>query len=230
MRYAVKTPHALRHPGVLAALAAALLFGAGTPLAKWLLASIGPWTMAGLLYLGSGIGLFLYRLARRAPAARLATGELPWLAGAVLAGGVIAPVLLMASLSRMPASAASLLLNFEGVFTALLAWFVFHENVDRRVALGMLAIVCGGAVLSWTGQARLEEILPGLGVLGACLAWAIDNNLTRRVSLTDATWIAAVKDPSRARSIFRWHCSSVRNCRRLAQWAARCCWDSSPTA
>ena len=117
----------------------------------------------------------------------------PWLFGAVLAGGGVGPVLLMFGLAGMPASGASLLLNAEGVFTALLAWFVFKENFDRRIALGMLAIVAGALVLSWPGDAQFGNLWPALAVLGACLSWGIDNNLTRKVSLADAGWIAMVK-------------------------------------
>lgn len=179
--------------GVGAALLAAVLFGAGTPLAKSLMAGVGPWMLAGLLYLGSGLGLATLRLLRRSPPARLASGEWPWLLGAVAAGGVVGPVLLMFGLSGMPASGASLLLNAEAVFTALLAWFAFKENFDRRIALGMLAIVAGALVLSWPGEAQFGSLWPALAVLGACLAWGIDNNLTRKVSLADATWVAMVK-------------------------------------
>ena len=186
------------HPGVGAALGAALLFGAGTPLAKLLLAGTSPWLLAGLLYLGSGLGLTLVRWLRRSEVrARLAPGEGPWLAGAVLAGGVVGPVLLMWGLVGMPASGAALLLNAEGVFTAVIAWVVFRENVDRRIFLGMLAIVAGALVLSWPGQSRAQasfgDALPALAVLGACLAWGIDNNLTRKVALADAVWLASVK-------------------------------------
>jgi len=124
---------------------------------------------------------------------RLARGETPWLAGAILSGGVLGPVLLMLGLAGMPASGASLLLNAEGVFTALLAWFVFKENVDRRIALGMAAIVAGALVLSRNEDAGFAGLAPTLAVLGACLAWGVDNNLTRKLSLTDATWIAAIK-------------------------------------
>jgi drug/metabolite transporter (DMT)-like permease len=184
-------------PGVSAALAAAVLFGAGTPLAKGLLTAVDPWLLAGLLYLGSGLGLWLYRRLRKLPAVRLPAAEWPWLIGAIVAGGVVGPVLLMLGLSGMSASGASLLLNAEAVFTALLAWFVFRENVDRRIALGMAAIVAGAVVLSWpaSGWTQVDpgEIGPGLAVLGACLGWAIDNNLTRRVALADASWIAALK-------------------------------------
>lgn len=182
-----------RHPGIVAAFGAALLFGAGTPLAKLLLNTVSPWLLAGLLYIGSGIGLTLYRRLSGAAIIQLPANELPWFAGAIVSGGIVAPVLLMVGLTGLPASGASLLLNAEGVFTALLAWFVFRENFDRRIALGMLAIVAGAAVLSWTEETRISGLWPTLAVLGACFAWGVDNNLTRKVSLNDATWIASVK-------------------------------------
>ncbi len=183
----------LRNVGVQAALASAVLFGAGTPIAKMLLDSVNPWLLAGLLYTGSGVGLGLYRLVRRSPRVRLARSDWWPLAGAILAGGIVAPVLLMIGLVGMPASGASLLLNAEAVFTAVLAWVVFRENVDRRVAFGMLAIVAGAVVLTWPGAVAFGDVLPALAVLGACLCWAIDNNLTRKVAMTDATWLAATK-------------------------------------
>lgn len=180
-------------PGVSAALGAALLFGAGTPLAKMLLDDVGPWLLAGLFYLGSGFGLAVYRLFRRGDAIRLERIEVAWFSGAVLAGGVIAPVLLMFGLAGMPASGTALLLNAESVFTALLAWIVFRENFDRRIALGMAAIALGAVVLSWPEEPGFTGLWPELAILGACLAWGIDNNLTRKVSLADATWVASVK-------------------------------------
>jgi drug/metabolite transporter (DMT)-like permease len=180
-------------PGVPAALGSALLFGAGTPLAKWLLNAVSPWLLAGLLYLGSGLGLTLYRRLVHAPVVRLPRSEAAWFAGAIFAGGIVGPVLLMIGLTGMPASGASLLLNAEGVLTALLAWFAFKENFDLRIALGMGAIVAGAAILSWPGEARFATLWPTLAVLGACLAWGIDNNLTRKISHADAVWIASVK-------------------------------------
>ena len=180
-------------PGIAAALGAALLFGAGTPAAKWLLHDASPWLLAGLFYLGSGLGLTAFRLFRKAAPVRLTPNEAGWLAGAILAGGVAGPVLLMFGLAGMPASGAALLLNAEGVFTALLAWIVFRENFDRRIALGMGAITTGVVVLSWPDEVSFAGMWPALSVLGACLAWGLDNNLTRKVSLSDATWIAAVK-------------------------------------
>jgi drug/metabolite transporter (DMT)-like permease len=184
---------ALRNRGVQAALLAAALFGAGTPIAKLLLGNVSPWLLAGLLYCGSGLGLGLIRLLRHSPAESLQRQELPPLVGAVLFGGVIGPVLLMAGLSNMPASGASLLLNAEGVFTAVLAWWVFKENFDGRIALGMLAIVAGAVILSIPSGASLGSPWPALAILGACLAWGLDNNLTRKLALRDATWLACVK-------------------------------------
>lgn len=179
--------------GILAALGSALLFGAGTPLAKLLLSHVSPWLLAGLLYLGSGIGLTLYRFIIRAPSVKLEREEIAWFAAAILSGGVMAPVLLMLGLLSMPASGASLLLNMEGVFTALLAWFAFKENFDRRIALGMAFIVVGALTLSWPNEIKFSGIWPSLAVLGACFAWGLDNNLTRKISLSDAAWIASIK-------------------------------------
>ena len=179
--------------GILAALCSALLFGISTPLSKVLLNEVSPWMLAGLLYFGSGVGLSLYRLLSKAPKVTLPYRELIWFLGAILSGGIIAPVLLMLGLLGSSASNASLLLNSEGVFTTLLAWFVFKENFDRRIAVGMIFIVSGASLLSWPNEAYFYDVWPALAIMGACFMWAIDNNLTRKVSLHDATWIASVK-------------------------------------
>jgi drug/metabolite transporter (DMT)-like permease len=188
-----RTVSSLLNRGVLFAFAAALLFGAGTVAAKWIVGPVSPWLLAGVLYLGSGLGLAIWRLMDRAALPRLNHGDTLWLAGAMVSGGIIAPVLLMWGLAQMPASGASLLLNLEGVLTVLLAWFAFRENFDRRIALGMVLIVAGTVVLSWPGRTSLESVWPALAVVGACLGWAIDNNLTRKVALSDATFIAMSK-------------------------------------
>ncbi|MDI9629238.1 MAG: EamA family transporter [Acidobacteriota bacterium] len=185
---------ALQNRGVRAALASAVLFGAGTPAAKLLLAGdVNPWLLAGLLYTGSGVGLALWRLVRRPGRVRIARREVPALAGAVFFGGLAAPVLLMLGLAGMPASGASLLLNAEGVFTALLAWVVFRENVDRRIVAGMAVIVAGAVILSVPTGAQFASPWAALPVVAACACWALDNNLTRKVALNDATWLAALK-------------------------------------
>jgi drug/metabolite transporter (DMT)-like permease len=185
----------LRTRGIVAALAAAVLFGASTPAAKPLLSDVAPLMMAGILYLGSGIGLALFCAVRRARTAPVPTADIKWLAAAIFFGGMLAPALLMWGLARVPASGASLLLNMEGVLTALLAWFVFKENFDARIAIGMVLIVTGAAVLAWPGGGGDHGVEPlaVFAVFGACLAWALDNNLTRRASLGDATFIAMLK-------------------------------------
>ncbi len=190
------TDRGMSRTGVVAALTSAALFGAGTPLAKTLLdASIDPWVLAGLLYCGSGIGLFAYRRITRRPPVRPAAGEWGWIGAAIVSGGMVGPLLLMAGLALMPASGASLLLNAEAVLTAVVAWVVFGEPAGRRIVTGMALIVAGAVVLSLPG-AGVAPVGGGWGallVVGACAAWAIDNNLTRKVSLTDETWLAMMK-------------------------------------
>ncbi|KVD69834.1 hypothetical protein WI89_18450 [Burkholderia ubonensis] len=189
-----------RFNAIVVALTAAALFGAATPLAKALLGAMSPFMVAGLFYLGSGIGLgagIVIRRLRR-PAAHADTGhalkksELPWLAGAIAAGGIAGPAMLMLGLASTPAATSALLLNLEGVLTAVIAWVVFRENVDLQVFLGMVAIVAGGVLLSWKpGAAGVPT--GALLIVGACLCWAIDNNLTRKVSANDAMVIACMK-------------------------------------
>lgn len=185
--------------GIAYALTSAVLFGMSTPLAKALVADVSPLLLAGLLYAGSGLGLLLLLVGRRLSAPRAFSVALPqraewgWLAGAVFLGGVIGPVALMYGLTTTAASTASLLLNLEAVFTALLAWFLFRENFDRRIVAGMIAIVAGGALLAWTpGEWGRASLGPAL-IAVACFCWALDNNLTRKVSAGDAVVIAGVK-------------------------------------
>ncbi len=208
--------------GIVFALSSAVLFGASTPFAKVLLGSVDPWMMAGLLYLGAGIGLAAVHLSRatlRLPAAEapLRRSDLPWLTLVILSGGIGGPLLLMFGLARSDAASASLLLNLEGLATMAIAWLWFRENVDRRLLLGAFAILAGGALLSWprgmwpsrmwSGGTWPSGIWPGGaypadaalgwggGVLigGACLCWGIDNNLTRKLSSADPVQIAMLK-------------------------------------
>ncbi|MES2126170.1 MAG: DMT family transporter [Pseudomonadota bacterium] len=188
----MQTTHS--HAGVVYALLAAALFGASTPLTKLLLGQVAPVLLAALLYLGSGLGLLACYLLRGATdAAYLTRRDLPWFLGAVGAGGVAGPVLLMLGLALTPASTASLLLNLEGVFTALLAWFAFRENFDRRIFIGMLLIIAAGVLLSWEQAPQLGVPWGALAIAGACLCWALDNNLTRKVSASDPLQIACIK-------------------------------------
>ena len=185
--------------GVRSALVSALLFGASAPLAKILLRSISPMELAGALYLGSGLGLALWRTVRRF---RQQPGKLDpslgrsdwgWLIGAIFSGGVVAPVLLMIGLETTPASSTSLLINLEGVLTASLAWWVFRENFDRRILLGMISIVTGGVLLSFNSGEAVGFSWGAIAIVGACFCWAIDNNLTRKVSAADPLQIAMLK-------------------------------------
>jgi len=181
---------------VMAALGAAFLFGASTPFAKVLVNNMHPVMLAGLFYLGSGIGLFLIRFIRdrgwQNPG--LLPSEWPWLLYAILIGGVLGPVLMMFGLTLTSSSTASLLLNLEAVFTAFIAWIFFRENADNRIVLGMLLIITGGLLLSGQNRHITQQGLLGpLAIAGACLCWAIDNNLTRKVSGADSLFLSASK-------------------------------------
>lgn len=186
--------------GVAYAFLAAITFGASTPFAKLLVGQVAPVVLAGLLYLGSGLGLLSWLTFRALGAtsengasSRITRKDVPRLAGAILFGGIAGPVLLMLGLTLTPGSAASLLLNMEGVLTSLLAWFVFKENFDRRIFVGMVLIVIGGGVLSWEQRPEFGVPWGAIAIVGACLCWAIDNNLTRTISASDAVQIAGVK-------------------------------------
>ncbi len=188
----------LAWPGAPLAIASAVLFGASTPFAKLLLGQgVGPWLLAGVLYLGSGVGLAVVRLgarlAGRPPTeAQLRRADIPWFALVILSGGVAGPVLLMLGLSATPASTSALLLNLEGLATMAIAWLAFRENVDRRLLLGAFAILAGALALSWQGGPSGLG-WGGLAVAGACVAWGVDNNLTRKLSGSDPVQIAMLK-------------------------------------
>lgn len=183
--------------GILYAFAAAVLFGLSTPFAKLLLGTIDPMLLAGMFYFGSGLGLAIVRAVQvgwiASSEAKLSSSDVPWLGGAILCGGLIGPLLLMTGLLTTPASIASLLLTVEGAATALIAWVVFRENFDRRIAVGMACIVVGAVILSYRAGASFVDAIGPLAIVGACIAWGIDNNLTRKVSLADPVEIAMLK-------------------------------------
>jgi drug/metabolite transporter (DMT)-like permease len=181
----------------LVALAAAALFGASTPLAKLLQADITPGLLAGLLYLGSGAGLALVKLGRRLGRHTLETplqaSDYPWLAGAIASGGIAAPLLLMWGLAGSSASGVSLLLNLEGILTALIAALVFKEAVAGRIWLAACLMLAAGLLLGYDPRAGFGPSLRTLAVIAACALWALDNNLTRRISAADPVNIAMLK-------------------------------------
>lgn len=192
-------------PGISFGLGTALLFGGTTPLTKLLLNDVQPWMLAGLLFLGGGLGLLpLYVIRRwllrrptgsvdRLPPDRLEKGDWGWLAASILVGGVIAPVLLTLGLVSTTAAAASLLLNFECVFTALLAWTLFGERWQWQVFVGMMAIVAGGIVLSHTNSAGIGLTWGALLILATCFHWALDSNFTTKVAKKDPIQVAMLK-------------------------------------
>lgn len=186
-----------RYKGPAYALASAVLFGISTPFAKLIGQGVDPWLLAGLLYLGSGIGLGLWRQASRLGGVRnneaaLKRSDWPWAAAIVFFGGVAAPLLLMLGLQKTAASTASLLLNLEALATMTIAWIVYRESVDRRLLTGALAILTGAVVLSWNFTA-LAWSGGALFIAAACVCWGIDNNLTRKLSGADAVQIAMLK-------------------------------------
>jgi len=194
------------------ALAAAALFGVSAPLAKLLVADVQPLLLAGLLYLGSGSSLAVAWLVRRARSpvqddagvdavpreTPLAGADLPWLAGAVLCGGVLAPVAMVWGLSGIGAAAGSLLLSSEGVLTTLIAALLFREAVGMRVGTAALVLFLSGVLLTWNGDLRAPGLAGtwsphALAIIAACALWGLDNNLTRRISQADPVAIAMVK-------------------------------------
>lgn len=179
--------------GGLLAIAAAMLFGLSTPAAKAIVGDVQPVLLAGLLYLGSGLGLCLIILLGQRHGGRLRRGDLPWLAATIIFGGALGPALLMFGLTQTTGSAASLLLTLEGVFTALLAWMVFREPFNRRIGLGMAAIFTGAVLLALEAPSGHTGLLGSLGVAGACLCWAIDNNCTSKIADVDALTLASIK-------------------------------------
>lgn len=175
------------------ALASALLFGATAPALKPFAAAMHPVLLAGLLYLGSFLGLAAVRSFCGAREARLQRGDLPYLAGAIAAGGLVAPVLLVWGLSGLAASAASLLLAAEAVLTMLLAALVFREAVAARVWIAAILIFVSAIILGWAPDLAVPVSLHALAIIGACLLWGLDNNLTARISLADPYAIAMWK-------------------------------------
>ena len=178
---------------ILTALASAALFGLATPMAKLLIGGVDPTMLAAIFYLASGIGLGLFRLVTTRRERSLTRADVPWLAGAILSGGVAGPILMMFGLKRAEAGTASLLLMLEGAATALIAWFYFKENFDRRIAIGFGCIVLGALLLAWRGGAGDGSIIGMLAIVGACIAWGIDNNLTRKIANADPVEIAMFK-------------------------------------
>jgi len=219
---------------IAAVTVSSALFGASTAFARALVGEMSPMWLAALLYAGSGIGLLAVLVIRRRRdgTPRIARPDIGWLAGAIVAGGVVAPILFTTGLARTSGAAASLLLNLEIVFTVALAWFAFGEHRNARVVVGMALIIGGCIVLGWPGaKAAAGAQSAGAPLVAlACFCWAIDNNLTRRVAANDATAIAAAKGCAGASSTSRSpRCWSPRHPGHCSLWP-QAWWASSGTA
>jgi drug/metabolite transporter (DMT)-like permease len=181
------------------AILAAILFGASTPLSKLLLGEMDSIVLASLLYLGSGLGIGILVAARKyfahseSTEAGIRRTDLPWLIGAVLVGGVAAPIILLFGLKYSSAASASLLLNFEGVATTIIAALVFKEAVGKRTVYAITLITLASVLLSWNAAANWEFSLGALGILGACTLWGLDNNFTRNISSKNPLVIVTIK-------------------------------------
>jgi drug/metabolite transporter (DMT)-like permease len=181
---------------ILFALGSAALFGLSTPAAKILLGSVHPAMLAGLLYCGAGLGVGALRLLRKntgTPDVALVRRDVPWLIAAICSGGIAGPLLLLIGLAQTQAATASLLLAFEAAATALIARLVFKESYGPRLILGMALLVAGAATLAWSGVPTLEAMTGPLAIVGACFAWALDNNLTRKISSADPMLIVEIR-------------------------------------
>ena len=190
----MSTPPKQGARGAIFGLCAAASFGLSAPIAKLLLGSVPPVLLAGLLYLGAAIGLWLHRLvAPPSREARLGRSDVPMLTAVVVTGGIVAPVLMLLGLERVTAMTGSLLLNLEAPFTVLLALLVFREHLGRYGVAATALIFCGAAVLE-VGRGALGGELAGVALLAsACACWAVDNNLTQRLSLRDPFAIVRIK-------------------------------------
>jgi drug/metabolite transporter (DMT)-like permease len=184
-------------PSILQALLAAIFFGASAPIAKLLLGDITPIYLAAFLYLGSGTGISLIKLIQTISSKEAEAGirppDIKWLAGAIISGGIMAPIILMISLQNTPASTASLLLNFEGVGTTVIALLFFKEAISSRAWTAIIVITLASVFLSTNFGNGWGMSLGALGIAFACVLWGVDNNLTRNISGKDPLAIVAWK-------------------------------------
>jgi drug/metabolite transporter (DMT)-like permease len=182
---------------IFQALLAAIFFGASAPIAKVLLGDIAPIFLAAFLYIGSGTGISLVKLTQRLRSkeveADIKPPDIKWLAGAIVSGGILAPIVLMVSLQNTPASTASLLLNFEGVGTTLIALLFFKEAIGRRAWTAIIVITLASIFLSTDFKSGFGLSLGALGIILACVLWGADNNFTRNISGKDPLAIVAWK-------------------------------------
>lgn len=188
-----------KNKSIMYVLIAAILFGCSAPISKLFLGKIEPIPMAAFLYIGSGVGLSIYKIIHyvlkksNTSEAPLIKKDVPWLIIAIIFGGVIAPIILMTSLKVTPASTTSLLLNFEGVATTLIAVTLFKESADKKVWMAIIIITLSSIILSWDFTGKWGFSMGSLGIITACFCWGIDNNFTGKISAKDPVTIVIIK-------------------------------------
>lgn len=166
-----------KYPIAMALLAAAL-FGAATPASKWLLDALTPFQLAGLLYLGGGLGVVpvAWRESGLGLPPRTDRRNRIRLGGAVVIGGVLGPILLLTGLHLASAASVSLWLNLELAVTAVLGTVFFRDHLGPLGWLGALLSLTASVLLSFAAG------VAGLGAGGlvflACVCWGLDNHLT----------------------------------------------------
>lgn len=184
---------------IMMALLSAILFGASAPITKMLLGKIEPIPLASFLYLGSGFGLLIFQIVNSLikkqviNEAPLKKKDFVWLSGAIIAGGIIAPIILLNSLKITPASTASLLLNFEGVATTIIAILFFKENVGKQILTAVVLITLASIFLSWDFKNQWGFSIGSFGIVLACFCWGVDNNFTRNISAKNPFSIVTIK-------------------------------------
>ncbi|OFZ19159.1 MAG: hypothetical protein A2X94_10310 [Bdellovibrionales bacterium GWB1_55_8] len=181
-----------------AAFIAAFFFGCIAPGTKLLVHNLPPQSTAGILYFFAGIGMLAILLAKKEllpSLAHIKPKDGKWLFAATLFGGILGPAFLTYGLLSIRGSTASLLLNLESVLTSLIAWFVFKEHFEKKIVWGMLFIISGCVILSWSAQASGgQDSLTGVSLIAlACLSWGIDNNVTRNIAHLNPVLTASIK-------------------------------------
>ncbi len=183
-----------KHSATALAILAAALYAINIPLSKILLQNVGPTMMAAFLYLGAGLGLWLLGLLTGAKekAEPLTRAELPYTLGMILLD-IAAPILLMLGLRSCDSANASLLNNFEIVATSAIAFFVFREQLSRRLSLAIGLVTLASAILSFEGAGAFRFDTGSALVLGAACCWGLENNCTRMLSSKSSVQITTIK-------------------------------------
>ena len=183
-----------KHRAILYALLAAALYAINIPLSKLLLQRVQPAMMAAFLYLGAGVGLFLYGLVsgERKKVEHLTKADFPYTVGMILLD-IAAPVLLMLGLERTSSANASLLNNFEIVATSLIAALVFKEALSRRLVAAIALVTTASIVLSFEGEGSFQFNDGSLLILAAACCWGLENNCTRMLSGRSSVQITTIK-------------------------------------